>query len=336
MARRERTTALPRRRERTHVRHGRTFAGITWDERNIRWLILGAASVLLLLVVGVLGYNFYRERWLRPNEVVLQVGSQDVKLSYYADRLPGWFEQNASGGLSQSLLEQQLLNKLEDEELTVLMAEDRGISISSDDIDSAIAGDLGVPVGGDGSSFDNLYRQQLKTLNMSNSNYRRLVRAQVADRLIKEQLAKDIGDTGELITLRTVVLNSEERAKEIAGRINGGEDMGAIAQTESLDLQSRTSDGVMQPEPAALIPEAIRKAVEGKGEGILVEPVLVENNWWVLRVEKRDPAGTLTAGQKDQLAQAEFTKVLEEKRSKTKRERSLDPGDIRWAIEHAF
>lgn len=335
MARRERTTALPRRRGREQLHRRRTFLGLAWDESSVRWAILGSASLLLVLVFGILAVNLYRGRWVRPNEVVLSVDGHDVKLRYYSDRLLPFLQQNASSGLSQSLLEQSLLTKLEDEQLTELMAADRGITISDDDIDAAIAEELGVPVGGDGSAFDNLYRQRLKAVAMSDGNYRRLVRADVADARVKEQLKNDLGETSEMITLRSVVLNSEERAKEIQARINAGEDLGTLAQAESLDLTSRQVDGVMQPEPAKLLPESIRTAVEGKAEGTLLGPIQVDTNWWVFRVEKRDPAAVLTDAQKTQLVQLEFDRLLAEKRAAVRIERNLDAGDVRWARDHA-
>ncbi len=335
MARRERTTALPRRRERERTVHRRTFLGVARDERSVRWAILGGASLLAVLVIGILLVNFYRGRWVRPNEAVLSIDGQEVTLKYYADRLLPFLQENASSGLSAALLEQSLLTKLEDETLTELMAKDRGITISDDDLDAAIAEDLGVPVGGDGSAFDNLYRQRLKEVGMSDGNYRRLIRAGVADKRIKAELTRDVGESSALVTLRTVVLNSEESAKTIRARIANGEDMGTLAQTESLDLTSRQSDGVMQPEPVTLLPESLRTAIDGKGEGAVLDPVQVDRNWWVLKVEKRDPAGVLSDAQKTQLVQVEFDRLLAEKRKNASIDRNLDAGDIRWAEDHA-
>jgi hypothetical protein len=335
MARRERTTALPRRREREHAaRGGRRFLGMDWDLRHTQLTILGLAGALLVFVAGLAAWNWYSDRYVRPNETILTVGDREVSLSYYADRLRGWIEENISSGLSASLLEQSLLVKLEDEELTLLMAEDRGITITEDDVTNSIAAELGVPAGGDGSAFDNLYRERLKSTGMSNGNYRRLARAQVANERIKEQLAADIGDTGEFVTLRTVVLDSEEKATEIRGRISAGEDMGTVAQTESLDLTSRQLDGLMVPEPATLLPENVRTAIEGKGEGEILDPVQVEDNWWVFKIEKRDPASPYSDVNKQQLTDIEFDRLLREKRSTTTIERDMGADDFRWAEEH--
>lgn len=297
--------------------------------------MLSGAAALLLLVVGIFAWRQYDERFVKPNEVVLSVGDSDVKLSYYADRLASFVQQNQSSGLSLAILEQSLLSKLEEEELTIQLAQDRGITISEDDISQSIAAELGVPVGGDGSAYDNLYRQRLKATNMSSSNYRRMVKAQVADKRLREQLTNEIGKTGEMITLRTVVLDTEDKARAILDRVNKGEDMGTIAQTESLDLTSRQADGIMQPEPTALLPEPVRTAIEGKGEGQIGDVVQVANNWWVFKLEKRDPAGTYADAQQQQLADQKLTDIIAQKRASTTIDKSLDPSDIDWAVSHA-
>lgn len=335
MARRERTTALPRRRERAYTSHGgRRFLGMDWDMRHTQLTILGLAGALLVFVVGLVAWGWYSDRYVRPNETVLTVGDSEVSLSYYTDRLRGWFEENGTSALSPSLLEQSLLVKLEDEELTLLIAEERGITITDEDVTNSIAEDLGVQSGGDGSAFDSLYRERLKSTGMSDGNYKRLARAQVADERIKEQIAADLGETGEFVTLRTIVLDSEEKATAVRARIAAGEDMGTIAQTESLDLNSRQLDGLMVPEPPALLPESVRTAVEGKGEGEIFDPVQVEQNWWVFKIEKRDPASPYSDVNKQQLADLEFDKLLRDKRAATTIERDMDAGDFRWAEEH--
>jgi parvulin-like peptidyl-prolyl isomerase len=335
MARRERTTALPRRRERSSLAHGgRRVLGMNWDLRHTQLAILGAVGTLAVLVFGLFVWNWYNDRYVRPNETVLTVAGSDVSLRYYADRLRPWFEQNLNSGTPSSLLEQSLLVKLEDEELMLLIAQDRGITITDDDITSAIAEDLGVPVGGDGSPFDNLYRERLKAVDMSEGNYRRLVRAQVANDRVKDQIIAAIGDTGEFVTLRTIVLDSEEKATEVRAKIAAGEDMGTLAQTESLDLTSRQLDGLMVPDPPGLMPESIRNAIEGKPEGEIFDPVQVGDNWWVFKIEKREPASPYTKANKSQLADLELDGLLDEKRTATTIERSLDGDDIAWAEEH--
>ena len=339
MPRRERTTGLPRPRLRTRAASGRKVAGITWNEAHGRLAIIGAAAALLVLVFGMFVYRWYDHNFAQPNHTVLSVGSQDFKLNYYTDRLYQFVQSNQQQQQSSSnlpLYEQQLLTKLEDEALTIQLAKDKGVDLSDDEITKEIASELGVPVGGTGSSFDTLYRARLKTLKISDGSYRHLAEAALANKKLLEKFKNEIGDTGEGVTIRTVVTASKDDADKAAERIKGGEDMGTVAQTASTDLDSKQQDGLLLPEPARLFPENIQKAIVDKPAGTeLFGPVQVQANWWVFRVDKRDPAFAYSATQKSQLAQAKLDDALKEKRATTTIKRNLTADDIAWALKNA-
>ncbi len=337
MARRtERTTALPRPRPRAVSGQQRRIAGIAWSEEHLRLGILAGAAALLVLVLGMLGYGWYDDHVLTPNKAVLTVGSEQVKLNYYADRLYQFVQSNQTSGDNVSLLEQQLLTKLEDEALTIELAKERGINLSDDEITKQIASELGVPVGGPGSSFDTLYRQRLKTTKMSDANYRRMAEATLANTRLLDQMKNEVGDTGEMVSIRTVVSNSKDAANAVAARIKGGEDLGSVAQTDSTDLQSKQNDGLMLPEPPALLPDAIKTAIEGKQAGTeLFGPIQVQNNWWVFRIDSRNPTAQYSDAQKAQLAQIRLDEAIKAKRAATTIKRNLSPSDVVWAEKHS-
>lgn len=329
MARRERTTALPRphRRPARHDGSRRIF-GVNVSEQALRLGVLGLAALLFVVVAGALGWRVYDANVRHPKSVVLTVGSEQVRLNYYADRLLPWLQENSGRGISTALLEDQLVTKLEEEELIKLLAAERGIEISDNDINEGIASSIGV--GATAGTFDAIYRDKLKTLKMSDASYRRMVAASIANDRLLEQVKTAVGAEGEQLELRTVVSPSQEVAQNILGRIQKGEDMGTVAQSESTDLASRQQDGIMQPEPESLLPENIRAAVQGKGAGELIGPVEVQGNWWVFRIERRESIA-YTESQKTQLAQAELDRLIAEKRSSVTIKRSLDAKDVAWA-----
>jgi len=336
MARRDRTTGLPRPRVRPAAHQERTVAGIALTEQTTRLAILGGAAVLLALVLGLIGWRWYDQTQRMPERVVLQVGEEKFRLNYYADRLFPYAQAQVSAGVSLGIVEQALMGVLEEEALVRLLAQDKGITINDQDITNEIAAQLGVPVGGAGSSFDTLYRQRLKSLTMSDANYRRQIEATVyRDRLLDAYIA-EMGETGEMVTLRTVVLPSKEEAEKVIERIKSGEDMGTIAQTASADLDSRQLDGVMEPEPPGLLPEGIRAAIEGKDAGSEVfGPVEVAGNFWVFRIEKRDPQATPTEVQKSQLADIKLDEELAAKRAAVTIKRDLSASSLEWAEKNA-
>lgn len=335
MARRDRTTGLPRPRPRANARHGRRFAGIEFSDRELRLAVLGGAAGLLIMVLGLIGYRYYDRNYAQPRSSVLTVAGEKYSLSYYADRLYPFVQENQSTGSSLSLLEQALLQKLETEALTLKLAEQKGITITEQDITNQIGADLGVPVGGTGSSFDTLYRQKLKTSKMSDDHYRRLTKAKIANDRLLLAYEQEVGSTGETLTIRAVLSGSKEAADAIVTRIKAGEDMGTVAQQESTDLASRQKDGLLDATPQSLLPEQALTAMAGKNDGELIGPIQVETNFWVFRIEKRDPQGSYTTSQTTQLAQKKLDAAVADLRLTTKISRSLDPSDVAWAESHS-
>lgn len=331
-ARRERTTALPRARQRdTAAHHGR---GV--NERAIQITIIGVAVAILLAVLAVFAYRIYDSRVNVPNSTVLQVGDETVSLSYYSDRLGPFVQANAQSGASLAILHENLLTKLEEEAITIRLAEQEGIDLSDDAVMAFIAEGFGVPVGGSGSSFDALYRNELRTKGFSDATFRRMKRAELADARLQESIKEDVGTSAEQITVRVVLTSSQEEAAAVHARIAGGEDMGSIAQTDSIDLESRQNDGLLPAEPLELFPEAARQQLEGAAAGTLLEPLEVGENWWVFRVESIAEAD-LTEGQVGSLVSSRLTAAIEQERTNLSGQikRSLSSSDIEWAQEHA-
>lgn len=331
MTRRDKTTGRPRRRE--SERHapgaGERF---TWGEKHTRLAILSAVGVLLAVVLGLIGYQWYDENVGKPNKTVLQVNDQEFSLEYFTERIIPFATENPR--LSRGFLEPALLTKLEEEAVTIAEAERRGVDTSDEAVTQFIADELGVAPGGAGTPFDTLYRQRLRETGLSNSDYRRLSRAALAEAALLEQITEELGDTGPKIEMRVVVLGTETEANEVVERIEDGEDMGTIAQTDSADIESRQQDGLLTLTPPELFPESVRTAMEGQETGTLLGPVLVQTQWWVFRVEREEEAAEYTDTDKEQLASSRLSQLISELRAAADVTRSLSDSDVEWAYRN--
>ena len=332
MARRERTTGLPRAQRRAKaVRRDSVVQRLRDTEGGaFRWIILGLGSVVLFAIFFALLASVYHNKWGHSRETVVSVGDQHFSLGYYANRL----KQVAIANPSESLgiTEQTLLRKLEEEGLTIVLAREKGIDLSRVAINGAIAEKLGVPVGGNGSPYDTALRARITSLETTEGYFRLLTTAETADAKLAELLKAEVGESGEGTTLRIVALASKETAEVILRRIQAGEDMGTVAQTESAHLQSKSQDGLLDPEPTSLLSAPISAAISGKGTGELIGPVEVSGQWWLIRIEKRDPAFAYTERQKTELADKKVAEAITAKRSTVKVKRDIDSGDIAWAL----
>ncbi len=331
MTRRDRTTGLPlARRGRRAASRGSEGRGLL-SQRVVQFAVIGVAVAALLAVVALLAYNWYDDSIAQPRKVVVQVGEEEFSLSYYAARLPDFARTDASGrGL---LVTQALLNKLEEEGLTIVAAAERGIVLSKNDVTRAIAIELGVPADTSrGGLFDTRYRDALRDSGLSDAYYRRQAEAREADWLLREALREEVGEVGALVHIRVVTAATLEEAEAVRARIAEGEDMGTIAQVESLHEDSRQNDGLL-PSPPALLDEALREALAEAEEDALLAPVEASGTFWVIRLERREAAGAYTDEHIAALTELRFEEALEAARSHVTIERDFTTDDAEWAFE---
>lgn len=339
MARRERTTGLPRQpRQVRRVHTGRTFLGIPINDATIRLGVLGFAGALLIVVTGLLGWQWYNNTFLRPDKVVLSVGDRETSLRYYADRL---YQFSLANPTVTATLSQQLLNKLQEEDVTVLYAQQQGIDLSEDAITRAIGLDLagaGATEPLTGADYLQALKTRLDTLGYSESVYRRIYEASLANDGLLEQIKTEVGDTAEAVSYRVVAVQTEDEANAVLELVRGGANIGTLAQERSLDVDSRQNDGLVEAQPVELLPEALAAAFEGKVAGDLLDAVEVEDVWFAIQVETVDPAGALDETKKSDLAQKRLRDLLTEHQtlltSQGQITRDLSADDYEWAIDH--
>lgn len=336
MARRDRTTGLPRPRGSSQVKVQPRFSMNEQSQLRFVWI---AGGVLIALILAFWGWRWYDNNYRVPEKTVLKVSSdsfsESFKLKYYADRLLV-AAQSSGGNANLTILEQTLLTNLEDEALAEIVARERGITVSDDEITAEIAAQLGVPIGGPGTSFDTLYRQRLQTVRMSDAAYRRYTEAQVFINKLGDAFEEEIGTTDELVTIRRVVSTTKEAADAVLARVKAGENFGSVAQAVSADPTSRQNDGLDPAEPPLLLPENVRTAIEGKQAGDeIFGPIEVNGAYWVFKIEAREAEGAITETQKGQLADIMREAAIKAKRGQVKIDRNMSSKDFDWANEHA-
>lgn len=328
MTQRERTTGLPRARRRERGPQKGRFQGFGVGTGYGRLAILGGALALLLAVIGLFAYRIYEEQVLQPRKVILRVAGEEFKLDYYADRL-GEFARGNSG-VSAGLLEQSLFQKLEEEGLGNAVAREQGITVSDDDVKKEIALELGSDAGT--PAYDRLLRARLKQTGYKLGTYERVTEAKLYNQRLTDKLRENVGEIGESILVRSVATNTREEADGVQVRVRNGENMGTIAQRESIDLTTRQQDGLLEAQPAGLFDPRIRDHIQNAEAGQLLAPLQLDDRWVVLRVENRDNQFKLSEEQRTKLARQELDKQVAAARDRIKVKRDLDSDDLEWAL----
>jgi parvulin-like peptidyl-prolyl isomerase len=331
VARRERTTGLPRQRRR-QAAAARTQR-FQVSESTGRLIILATAAALLVLVLGLFITSWWHNSYGHGRETVVQVGEERFSLEYYAKRLLLAAQADPSQGIG--ITQQQLLNTLEQEGLAVELARKNGIDLSDNAINQRIAEVLGVPYGGTGTPFDTAYRARLRIEGVSDTFYRKKTKADLAVVKLQEFYASQSEGKVETVQIRLVESSTKDIADAAYARIQAGEDLGLIAEKDSIDVSSRATQGLKSEQPIDLFPEEVRTALQGKNPGDLIGPVKVGDTYWIIRLEKRNPEGEATDAQRDLLAAARYKDELQAFRTTVPITRSFDAGDAAWALENA-
>ena len=332
MTHRDRTTGLPTEPRTDHSQNrGNFFKSL----QTGRYAIIALTLILLVFIIGFFGYRIYeKDNW--GEKTILSVGDETFSLHYYADRFSYYVQINP--GIGIPILQESLLFTLENEALIKILAEEKGIVVDEDLIDKALETLFGVRkkiLGKSNQDFEMYLAMQLERTGMERSSFERFIAVSEAERLLLAKLKSEMPGGGELLTFRSVVVGTELEAADVFARIQSGEDMGSIAQIDSLDRVGRQNDGLIT-KPSSLIYEKIFSVLENlEIGGISSHPIqLDENLWAVIRYEELLTVQTYSEEHLSDLAIQNLNDLVKNARARVMIKRNLSSEDIAVVEDH--
>jgi len=275
-------------------------------ERRIERFLIWGVTLVGIVVVGVLGYGLVVEKIIKAREPVAVVGAVPIRTAEFQARvrfermqmeneLQYWAQQqqaldptdpNAQSYLeyiqghlrdlqtrlsSATIIEDQVLDQLIQEELVRQEAERRGITVAPEEVQREVELYFGydrnpttptptpapaptatpplaltevltptpttiplptsTPMTEEG--FRRLYgiylEQSLGPLDISEQQYRSWVEASLLIEKLQERMNAEVPTVADQVKLRFLTVDSEERADELAARLDAGEDSQALA-----------------------------------------------------------------------------------------------------------
>lgn len=195
--------------------------------------ILIIISVFLIIILFIIFIPYYHNYIAPFNRTIISVDEINIPMKYFLMRT----KLSNSDPVS-------MLQVLTDEQLMKLAAPEYGISINEDDVDNELKKIAG---NGDGNisdvEFKEWYRQQLNNSNMSDSQYRELVKTNLLTSRLHVYLANKTPDMAEHVHLHIIVTQTYEKAQKAAARLNAGEKFAHVAKEMSVDPLSKTKGG---------------------------------------------------------------------------------------------
>jgi parvulin-like peptidyl-prolyl isomerase len=335
---------LPRRRHRGRI------PTPAWErERNVVtarlagrspqfWGLVGAIA-LVVLAFGVIAYvivaNEIEDR-NRPNSTAVRIDDKEYTLRVFTERLRQLVQQ--SGGpnnVNPQVAIQNLQNQLVEEQVFIRFAQEKGVSVTEDDIKAEIATLLGI--GPDDPNYQARLQERLEATGLTEEQYREIAQGTALRKKLLEKFQSEVPASVEAIHYRGILVRDQTEADTLRAQVEGGADFAALAQEKSQDTSSKEKGGDLGWAPRGLLDDELEEQLFTlEVNEVITYPV--GNGVWVYQVIEKDPARAVDDTQKSQLAQIALNEWISEKREGMKVEEFVltDAENARYVIERVF
>lgn len=285
-------------------------------------IILISLGVLAVVVVAILAVGLIQELALTPGEPVAIVNGTKIRTDDYEDLVAALsynlilnlqtIDTSQEGSeLLTSYYQQQLefvpqaaLEQLIEDVLIQEEADQLGLTVSDEEVEQAIFAQPQIPVTDAAAiptpipqeELNARYRASLRQMDVSDGQFREIVRRDLLRGKLQEHLASQVETTGLVAHARIIQTETEQEARDALDRIESGEDFAIVAQEVSTDTQTAENGGdlgwVTTGQISSRYGEDLEKAVFSMSPG---DMRVVQSNdmWYVVELLDLDENGPL-------------------------------------------
>ena len=277
-----------------------------------------AGIAVLLLIVAIPAYGYYdvyiaplQEQILKVNDKVYTVGDYVERLRYL----------QAEGDIYGQQLDYstdlfKLLDNLKEDEIIRRLAPSLGVTVSDEEVTKAMKERVGAaPREGEqvtdqevNQRFQELYKQRLAQINLSDSKYRDVVKVLLLRDKVREHLSVRIPTVAEQVRVSGIRVDDEDTALKLKDQAEKGQDFGVLARQNSKDEPTKDNLGDLGWVPRNVMDGAFDNVAFNLPVGQVSEPFFMENAIWIVNVSEHSLARPVEGSAQDRLK----NKALEE------------------------
>jgi len=259
------------------------------QEQSARVLLIGGVILIVVVALAFVAFGYYWTEIRPERRTVLRVDETSVSYAGMKRRMN--YELFADSALQQdpttlpSVAEDALIKEL----INIQRADDAGVTVSPEEIDTALRQRIGVSADSDQRAFQDALRRQLDATGLTESEFRRLVSGEAYELAIKRTFESEIPAAAEQAKVEAINAENQEVAQEAIDRINAGEPFADVAKELSIAPSAAENGGMLDYEPRETMTEAYRDFAFTAAVGELSGPLPVEGglNFYVVRVVDR-------------------------------------------------
>lgn len=246
-----------------------------------------------------------------PRSAVAEVNGKVITRQDLDEAISQYQQQYGDQGFPQEgtdeykQLEQQLVQRLVDEEILWMEADKMDITVTDDEIQEKI--DTATQQAGG----EDQLQQALDSANMTMDSFKENIRKSLLFQKLYPEITKDAKDVTdeearayydqnpdqfqqpEMRQVSHILVATEDEANQVKARLDAGEDFATVAQEVSIDPGSKDQGGSLGSVPSensGFVPE-FEQAMDQLQAGETSGPVQTQYGYHIIRVESITPPG---------------------------------------------
>lgn len=304
--------------------------------------MLLVALPVLLLIVGVAGFGYYDVYVAPLKQPVVRVNDTVFTMADYLERLRYLEAENQIYGrkTDYSVDPFQLLDDFRDSELIREGSPRMGATVTDAEITQALKERLdALPKEGEQATdeevnrrFQELYKQRLSQVNLSDAKYRQVVTEYVRKDKLREILSVRVPAVAEQVHVLAIKLADDQGVQDVKKRLAAGEDFGAVAKDASKDDGSKDSRGDLGWLPRRALEPAFDDVAFAQPLGTISEPFWMQQGFWIVKVLEHDAVRTVEGTAREKLKDRALQDWLDEEQKQNRVERYFDSNRYEYVL----
>lgn len=309
-------------------------------ERRTQRIILSIGIVVVLIVIGLLAFVYYRESIAPPREPAVQVNNQVFDMAHYVNQMR-W--NTAGGAFTQGGTPDIMLQSIVEDALIREGAPQLRIQVSDQEVTEELQRIFKLSQGSDQkfseAAFQDWYRQRLEFFSLSDSDYRHFTQLSLLGNKIREHLGVEVPVAADQIHLQGIMRDTEDNANDIAAKLEAGQDFAELAKQVSLDDASKENGGDLGWLVPGLLAPEFEAAAFNLETNQLSKPFYASKDtadkagYWVVRVIEKESGRAVDDATREQLKNLQIVQWLAEKKAQSEIKDMITPQKRAWAQE---
>lgn len=311
-------------------------------QKGSRRSVVLLAVAVLAAVLAIPAYAYYstfvaplQEQMVRVNDRVFTVGDY-VRRLRYLEAENGIYGRKLDYGVDPF----QLMDDFRDNELIAAAGPRLGITVTDQEVTRFLQDRLGAsPKEGEQVTqeevdrrFQELYKQRLAQVNLTDPEYRKVMRELILKDKLKEHLSVRVPAVAEQVNVLGMMLQDEQAAADIKKRLEKGEEFRALARDNSIDQETKDNRGEMGWLPKGTMDSAFDEIAFNLPAGQVSEPFWMRRGIWIIRVLEHDQVRKVEGQAREKLKNRVLEEWLEEERKQNNIERYFNSDRYEYVL----